>query len=151
MMAVNDPRASSALTPSRATTAPSPSPWTLRTARSAMAGAAAAVGTKVGVGILMPRTLPPGPPPSHLASLPSRVRAGPLGGRLAAPWRASGGSIRVAAPDDPLHAMGSRGRRARGPSGRARAYPGAAAADGSDPQPVVLAGHVGRRGGRGLR
>src|SRR4051812_7017927 len=42
MMAVNDPRGSPTLTPSRATTAPSPLPWTLRTLRRATAGAMAA-------------------------------------------------------------------------------------------------------------
>ena len=42
MIAVNDPGASSTLTPSSATTAPSPWPWTLRTSRSATAGAPAA-------------------------------------------------------------------------------------------------------------
>ena len=41
MIAVNDPGESAALTPSRATTAPSPRPWTLRTSRRATAGAEA--------------------------------------------------------------------------------------------------------------
>src|SRR3954447_10812746 len=40
MIAVNDPGSSSTLTPSRATTAPSPLPCTFRTSRSATAGAA---------------------------------------------------------------------------------------------------------------
>jgi len=42
MMAVNDPRANPTLIPSSATTAASPSPWTLRTSRRATAGAVAA-------------------------------------------------------------------------------------------------------------
>ena len=40
MIAVNEPGARSMLTPSSATTAPSPSPWTLRTSRRATTGAA---------------------------------------------------------------------------------------------------------------
>src|SRR5215217_2800274 len=151
MMAVNEPRGSSTLTPSRAATAPSPWPWTLRTSRRAMAGAATAVGAKVGVGVLMPRTLPAGRRRSHPASLPSGVRAGPLRGRLATPCAGPAARLESAAPDDPLHAMGSRARRARGPSARARAYPGAAALHGSHAQRVVLAGAVGGGGRRRLR
>src|SRR3954463_12802366 len=52
MIAVNEPRGSVTLTPSRATTAASPLPWTLRTSRRATAGAGAGVSGEGGGGWL---------------------------------------------------------------------------------------------------
>src|SRR3954453_13998745 len=93
MMAVKDPRGSSTLTPSRATTAPSPLPWTLRTSRRATAGAPTAASGESGEEVIMvldsrdyEGALPSG---LHASSCP---RAGAAGGGqpYRAPLRALG-------------------------------------------------------------
>src|SRR4051812_24712347 len=87
MMAVKDPRGRSTLTPSRATTAPSPLPWTLRTSRRATAGAPTAASGESGEEVIMvldsrdhEEALPSG---LHASSCP---RAGAAGGGQ--PYRA---------------------------------------------------------------
>src|SRR3954468_20129030 len=139
MMAVNDPRGSATLTPSRATTAPSPLPWTLRTSRSATAGAMAAISGGGRVELNMVPTLAIAPRRSHPGCLPLASARGCRGGRPAVPCAAPRPRLESGSPDDPLDALGRRSERAGGPSARARPRPRAGPVDGSDPQPVVLA------------
>src|SRR5215211_9138615 len=140
MIAVNEPRGSSTLIPSRATTAASPWPCTLRTSRRAMAGADTAVGAGRLIEVLMAWTLPAAGRRSHLASLPPEVRAGRGRGRLATPCAPSAARLESAGEDDALGAMGSRSERARGPPARARPRPRAASPDRSHARRGLLVG-----------
>ena len=147
MIAVNDPRGSSTLTPSRATTAASPLPWTLRTSRRATAGAEAAVSGECGVdwtwsALSRPRRGSPiGPACVLLSARWCRH------GRPAVPCAALRARLESAGPDDQLDALGRRSARPRRSSGRASARRGPQPADGPHAQPVVLGGAVdgGRR------
>ena len=150
MIAVNDPGGISMLIPSSATTAPSPSPWTLRTSRSAIAGAATAAAALVAE--FMAGRLLDSPRASHPASrrpvfralgaggVASRTSCGPPGARLQSACR----MIRFTL-------MGSRAAGADGPPGRTRARAGAESPDRSRAQRLVLARAVGGRGRRELR
>src|SRR4051794_38715457 len=142
MIAVNDPRGRSTLTPSSATTAPSPLPWTLRTSRRATAGAVVAAPGGCRVEVDMWSTLPTAPRHAHAACLRPEVRALVRDRRPAVPCAAAHPGLESFSPHVALDALGSRNERAPGPSGRARPRPRAGPIDGSHAQPMVLAGAV---------
>src|SRR4051812_22488410 len=131
MMAVKVPRENPMLIPSSATTAPSPSPWTLRTSRRATAGAVtvevtpagwaagggdAVVGACMGGSSLRRKgdvrnvlhtagpdaALPPGLPAAHAP------RAGAATGGYPYPCAAPRARLESAEPDDSLDAIGGR-------------------------------------------
>src|SRR3712207_2143997 len=165
MIAVNDPRANPTLTPSRATTAPSPWPWTLRTSRRATAGAGMpSAGRATTLAFLLanmgatsmagrrgggtPGTLPVAPRPSHPAYLRPSVRA-------LVPDRAASRTVHDGLESPPAHAplvaLGRLSTRARGQSGRSPAGARARTFHGARPERMVLARALGRGRDRELR
>src|SRR4051794_12374526 len=93
MIAVKDAHGSATLTPSRATTAPSPLPWTFRTSRRATA---AAVATGCEVEIDMGSTLATAPSNPHAARPRRSLRALVGHGGASRTVHAAADSIRVA-------------------------------------------------------